>query len=154
MSNVTIRRGVVAYIWLLFTRWGLFIVIYTLIGVFTNTASPHIPAVAFSAAAFHSWVQYFISILLWPLSLGTPSLPRVNGRLHRALTVLAAQAVGRQRLARYDVGRGAFVSLERCEYRRTELMTVGCPARWKNAGVLLRPGWGTCRWGSAITIGN
>jgi hypothetical protein len=73
VATVTIRRGIRAYIWLLFTRWGLFIVIYTLIGVFYNTAPPHIPAFTFSVAALHSWVQYFISVLLWPLSFWHPT---------------------------------------------------------------------------------
>jgi len=46
------------------------------------------------------------------------------------------------------------VSLGRCECRRTESMTVNYPARWKNTGVLLPPGWGIYRWASAITTGN
>ena len=66
-------RGIAAYIRLLFNKVGLFFVIYTLIGVFSNTAPPHIPAAALSVAAFHSWVQYFISIFLWPLSLWHPT---------------------------------------------------------------------------------
>ena len=64
--------GIAAYIRFLFTSAGIFLVIYTLIGVFYNTAPPHIPAFAFSVAAFHSWVQYFISIFLWPLSFWHP----------------------------------------------------------------------------------
>jgi hypothetical protein len=64
--------GVPAYLRFLFTAGGLFIVIYILIGVFYNTAPPHIPALTFSLAALHSWVQYFISILLWPLSFWHP----------------------------------------------------------------------------------
>ena len=46
--------------------------IYVLIGIFYNTASPHLPTFAFSPAALHSWVQYVISILFWPLSLWHP----------------------------------------------------------------------------------
>ena len=65
-------QGVAAYIRVLFTGAGLFIAIYILIGVFFNTAPPHLPAAAFSLAVFHSWVQYFISILFWPLSFWTP----------------------------------------------------------------------------------
>ena len=57
----------------LFSTTGLLIVVYILIGVFYNTASPHLPAAAFSAGALHSWVQYFISILLWPLSFWHPA---------------------------------------------------------------------------------
>ena len=61
-------EGVAAYIRVIFTPAGLFIAIYILIGVFYNTAPPHLPTVAFSLAALHSWIQYFISILFWPLS--------------------------------------------------------------------------------------
>jgi hypothetical protein len=48
-------------------------VVYILIGVFLNTASPHLPTVAFSLPALHSWVQYFISIFFWPLSFWHPT---------------------------------------------------------------------------------
>jgi hypothetical protein len=58
----------VDYVKTLFSAKGLFIVIYILVGVFVNTASPHLPTAAFSLDALHSWVQYFISILFWPLS--------------------------------------------------------------------------------------
>ena len=56
----------------LFSVKGLLIVAYILVGVFVNTASPHLPTAAFSLDALHSWVQYFISILFWPLSFWTP----------------------------------------------------------------------------------
>jgi hypothetical protein len=72
VATVRVHKGATAYIWLLFTRWGLFIVIYTLIGVFYNTASPHIPSTAASFTSLHSWVQYFISIFFWPLRLWPP----------------------------------------------------------------------------------
>jgi hypothetical protein len=65
-------RGIAAYIRLLFHKIGIFLMIYLLIGVFSNTAPPHLPTFAFSLAALHSWVQYFISILFWPLSLWHP----------------------------------------------------------------------------------
>ena len=65
--------GVAAYIRLLLHPVGWIIVIYILIGVFYNTAPPHLPAFAFSAAALHSWIQYFISIFLWPLSFWDPT---------------------------------------------------------------------------------
>ncbi len=52
----------------LFSVRGLLIVIYILVGVFVNTAPPHLPAAAFTVGALHSWVQYFISVLFWPLS--------------------------------------------------------------------------------------
>ena len=73
MATVTVHKGVAAYIWLLFTRWGFFIVIYTLIGVFYNTAPPHIPSTTGGLASLHSWIQYFISILSWPLSFWHPT---------------------------------------------------------------------------------
>jgi hypothetical protein len=57
----------------LFSTTGLFIVVYILIGVFTNTASPHLPTTTGSLATLHSWVQYFISILFWPLSFWHPT---------------------------------------------------------------------------------
>jgi hypothetical protein len=72
VANVTTYKGIVGNIRLIFTKWGIFIVIYVLIGVFSNTAPPHIPAFVFSVAAFHSWVQYFISVLFWPLSFWHP----------------------------------------------------------------------------------
>jgi hypothetical protein len=73
VATVRIHKGAAAYIWLLFTRWGLFIIIYTLIGVFYNTAPPHLPTAGFSLAALHGWIQYLISIVLWPLSLWHPT---------------------------------------------------------------------------------
>jgi hypothetical protein len=63
----------VDYIKALFSARGLFIVIYILIGVFVNTAAPHLPSAALSFASLHSWVQYFISILFWPLSFWHPT---------------------------------------------------------------------------------
>jgi hypothetical protein len=65
-------KGIAAYIRLLFTRIGLFLMIYVLIGVFYNTAPPHLPTFAFSMAMLHSWIQYLISILFWPLSFWHP----------------------------------------------------------------------------------
>jgi hypothetical protein len=67
-------EGAAAYIRALFSKVGLFFAIYILVGVFYNTIPPHLPAVAFSLAALHSWIQYFISILLWPLSFWHPTL--------------------------------------------------------------------------------
>ena len=61
------------YVKALFSSKGLVIVVYILIGVFVNTSPPHIPTAAFTAAALHSWVQYFISILFWPLSFWHPT---------------------------------------------------------------------------------
>lgn len=47
--------------------------VYILIGVFFNTAPPHLPTTAGSFASVHSWVQYIISILFWPLALWHPT---------------------------------------------------------------------------------
>jgi hypothetical protein len=57
----------------LFSKTGLGIAVYILIGVFLNTAAPHIPGKPDSLVGLHSWVQYFISVLFWPLSLWHPS---------------------------------------------------------------------------------
>ena len=73
-SGGTTYRGITAYIALLFSWPGLVIAIYILIGVFHNTAPPHIPSVAASFTSLHSWVQYFISVLFWPLSFWHPLL--------------------------------------------------------------------------------
>jgi len=69
----TTYTGAAAYIRVLFSTFGLFIVIYLLIGVFYNTAPPHIPSPAGSLASLHSWVQYFISVFFWPLSFWQPA---------------------------------------------------------------------------------
>ena len=42
------------YVKALFSTKGIVIVIYILVGVFVNTASPHLPAAAFSLAALSS----------------------------------------------------------------------------------------------------
>ena len=57
----------------LFSTTGILIVLYILIGVFLNTAPPHLPTTAGSLSSVHSWVQYFISVLVWPLSFWTPT---------------------------------------------------------------------------------
>jgi len=46
--------------------------LYILIGVFYNTAAPHLPGTPGTVAGLHSWVQYIISVLFWPLSLWHP----------------------------------------------------------------------------------
>ena len=51
----------------------MLIVIYILLGVFVNTAAPHVPAIAATPQSLHSWVQYFVSILFWPLSFWSPT---------------------------------------------------------------------------------
>jgi hypothetical protein len=69
----TTHRGIGAYIAFLFSRTGFIFLIYFLIGIFYNTASPHIPSTAASFASLHSWIQYFISVLFWPLSFWHPT---------------------------------------------------------------------------------
>jgi hypothetical protein len=64
---------VTAFIRTLFSTTGLLIVIYIVIGVFVNTASPHLPTTAGNISLFHSWVQYFVSVFLWPLSFWKPT---------------------------------------------------------------------------------
>jgi hypothetical protein len=44
-----------------------------LVGVFVNTAPPHLPTTPGSLGSLHSWVQYAISVMFWPLSFWTPS---------------------------------------------------------------------------------
>jgi hypothetical protein len=48
------------YLKALFSTKGIVIVIYILVGVFVNTAPPHLPEAAFTVGAIHRWVQYFI----------------------------------------------------------------------------------------------
>ena len=50
----------------LFSTTGVFIVLDILIGIFVNTAPPHVPAIAATAASLHSWIQYLISIFFGP----------------------------------------------------------------------------------------
>lgn len=57
----------------LFSTTGLLIAVYILVGVFVNTASPHLPTTPGSLGSLHSWVQYAISVLFWPLSFWTPA---------------------------------------------------------------------------------
>jgi hypothetical protein len=63
----------VGFVSALFSRTGLLIAIYIVIGVFVNTAPPHVPTGGANLLSLHSWVQYFISVLFWPLSFWTPS---------------------------------------------------------------------------------
>ena len=57
----------------LFSKKGLLIALYIMLGVFLNTASPHLPTTPSSVSSLHSWVQWVISILFWPLGLWQPS---------------------------------------------------------------------------------
>ena len=57
----------------LFSVRGVLIALYILIGVFVNTAAPHLPVSPGNAAGLHSWIQYFISVFFWPLGLWTPT---------------------------------------------------------------------------------
>lgn len=57
----------------LFSRTGALIAVYVLLGVFLNTAAPHIPQNApNSVTGLHTWVQYVISVAFWPLGLWHP----------------------------------------------------------------------------------
>ena len=60
-SGGTTSRGIAAYIRILFSPVGLIFVIYFLIGVFHNTAPPHIPSTTGSSASLHSWVRVHLS---------------------------------------------------------------------------------------------
>jgi hypothetical protein len=73
IKSGTTYRGIGAYIAFLFSTPGLIILIYFLIGIFYNTAPPHFPSTAASFTSLHSWIQYFISILTWPLSFWHPT---------------------------------------------------------------------------------
>lgn len=55
----------------LFSKTGMLIAVYLLLGVFINTAPPHLPQ-GTSFSDVHSWAQYIISVLFWPLSFWTP----------------------------------------------------------------------------------
>jgi len=58
-----------------FSVRGMMIAVYFLIGVFLNTAAPHLPTHApASVAGLHSWVQWIFSVLFWPLGLWKPEL--------------------------------------------------------------------------------
>jgi hypothetical protein len=52
------------------------VLIYVVIGIGVNTAAPHYPQFGQnfgSAVLLHSLVQYVISVMLWPLSLWSPT---------------------------------------------------------------------------------
>jgi hypothetical protein len=63
----------VAFLKSLFSTTGILIAIYVIIGIFVNTAPPHVPGSPATVAGLHSWVQYAISVLFWPLSLWHPT---------------------------------------------------------------------------------
>jgi len=64
----------VSFLRTLFSTTGFLIILYILIGVFVNTAAPHLPTTSSGlSGSLHSWVQYFISVLFWPLSFWKPS---------------------------------------------------------------------------------
>jgi succinate dehydrogenase/fumarate reductase cytochrome b subunit len=62
-----------AFLRTLFSTTGLLIVVYIVVGVFVNTAPPHLPTSAGNISLLHNWVQYFISVFLWPLSFWHPT---------------------------------------------------------------------------------
>ena len=49
---------------------------YVVIGIIVNTAPPHVPQFGQNfgpGVLLHSLVQYIISVMLWPLSLWSPT---------------------------------------------------------------------------------
>ena len=62
-----------AFLKSLFSTTGILIAIYVIIGIFVNTAPPHVPGSPATVAGLHSWVRYAISVLFWPLSLWHPT---------------------------------------------------------------------------------
>jgi hypothetical protein len=67
------EMGFLGFLNTLFSRRGFLVAIYILIGVFLNTAAPHLPTSPSSASTLHSWGQYVISVLFWPLGLWHPT---------------------------------------------------------------------------------
>lgn len=57
----------------LFSKVGVLIAVYILVGVFLNTAPPHLPTTPSSVSSVHSWAQYLISVFFWPLGLWHPT---------------------------------------------------------------------------------
>jgi hypothetical protein len=57
------------------SRDTLFLLIYLIIGIAVNTAAPHLPNAhaANTGDMLHSWAQYFISVVSWPLSFWHPT---------------------------------------------------------------------------------
>ena len=53
----------------LFSSVGLAIAVYLLIGVMSNTASPHVPHFNGNnfGTSLHSLIQYGVSVIFWPL---------------------------------------------------------------------------------------
>jgi hypothetical protein len=52
------------------------VLIYVIVGIGVNTAAPHYPQFSQGfgpAVLLHSLVQYIISVMLWPLSLWSPT---------------------------------------------------------------------------------
>jgi hypothetical protein len=63
----------VGFLKTLFSVRGMLIALYILIGIFVNTVAPHLPTTPSSVSSLHSWGQWIISVLFWPLSLWTPT---------------------------------------------------------------------------------
>jgi hypothetical protein len=64
------------FIFGVFRSTWLKVFIYILIGIYINTSSPHIPQFGGNfgpGVLLHSLVQYVISVMLWPLSLWSPT---------------------------------------------------------------------------------
>jgi hypothetical protein len=62
-----------SFIKALFSTTGLLIALYILVGVFVNTGAPHLPTTPGNLGNLHSWVQYAISVMFWPLSFWKPN---------------------------------------------------------------------------------
>ena len=60
----------------LFSTTGALIGLYLIIGVYVNTAAPHLPQFNSNNAGLelHSWVQYVTSVFFWPLSFWHPTI--------------------------------------------------------------------------------
>lgn len=67
-------RSIFAFFQILFSPIMLIMFVYILLGIFTNTAPPHLPQGGSDIGAdAHSWIQYSISILGWPLGHWNPT---------------------------------------------------------------------------------
>lgn len=67
-------RSIANFFGILFSPIGIMFMIYLIVGIFTNTAPPHLPGGGNDmAATAHSWVQYILSVMGWPLGLWHPT---------------------------------------------------------------------------------
>jgi succinate dehydrogenase hydrophobic anchor subunit len=61
----------VGFLKVLFSKTGLLIVVYVVIG-FVVAGSTFPPHSAVDGATAHAWIQFFITLFLWPLRLAFP----------------------------------------------------------------------------------